>query len=73
MHVSMSPPNPSQPTAPAYAPRRRPSSSEMICIARTLGAPETVPAGNVARRSAGASRPSAICPKTRETRCMTWE
>src|SRR5690349_15215904 len=33
------------PTAPAYKPRPDGSSSRMICIARTFGAPETVPAG----------------------------
>src|SRR5260221_700923 len=31
-------------------PRRYSSSSLMICIARTFGAPETVPAGELARR-----------------------
>ena len=45
----------------------------MICIARTFGAPDTVPAGNVARSRSTASRPGAIWPKTRETMCMTWE
>src|SRR5262249_19016107 len=35
MHVSIDPPGSTYPTAPAYGPRRYPSSSEMICIART--------------------------------------
>src|ERR671936_2094751 len=42
MHVSRSPPGRAYPTAPAYVPRRYPSRSETICIARTFGAPETV-------------------------------
>ena len=45
----------------------------MICIARTFGAPETVPAGNVARSRSHASTPGAISPATSETRCVTCE
>ena len=36
----------------------------MISIARTFGAPLTVPAGNVARRTSTALRPGASSPET---------
>ena len=42
-------------TARGGSPRAR----EMICIARTFGAPETVPAGNVARSRSNGETPSA--------------
>src|SRR5436309_595156 len=48
MQVSMLPEKLKYPTAPAYGPRRVGSSSSMICIARILGAPDTVPAGKQA-------------------------
>ena len=37
------------PITPPYGPRRVGSSSSMISIARTFGAPESVPAGKHAR------------------------
>ena len=43
---------------PAYGPRLVGSSSSMISIARTLGAPLTVPAGNVARSTSTAVVPA---------------
>src|SRR3972149_3660024 len=52
-------------------PRPYPSSSEMICIARTFGAPETVPAGKVARRRAKPSRPGESSPAPPEARGVT--
>ena len=45
----------------------------MICIARTFGAPETVPAGKHARRSSNGPTPSRSSPTTSETRWVTWE
>src|SRR6266513_2943074 len=54
-------------------PRFTGSSSSMICIARTLGAPVTVPAGKLALSTSTASRPGAIRPSTFETMCMTCE
>src|SRR5512146_773443 len=45
----------------------------MISIARTLGDPETVPAGNPARSTSTAPSPSASRPFTSETRCITCE
>ena len=45
----------------------------MICIARTFGAPETVPAGNVARSTSNGVTPSCSSPATSETRCVTCE
>jgi len=59
--------------APAYGPRRTVSSSSMICMARTLGAPLTVPAGKVALRASMGVRPSARVPLTDETMWMTCE
>ena len=44
----------------------------MISIARTFGAPDTVPAGRVARSTSTGVRPSASSPDTCEVRCMTW-
>ena len=44
----------------------------MICIARTLGAPLTVPAGNVARSRSYGVLPSVSRPVTELTMCMTW-
>ena len=45
----------------------------MICIARTFGAPVTVPAGKLARSTSSASSPGAMRPSTFETMCMTCE
>ena len=45
----------------------------MICIARTFGAPETVPAGNVARSRSNGETPSRSSPATSETRWVTCE
>jgi len=48
------------------------STSSMICMARTLGAPETVPAG----RPAGGRRgglPLGELPVTFEVMCITCE
>ena len=45
----------------------------MICIARTFGAPETVPAGKQARSRSNGRTPSRSSPTTSETRCVTWE
>ena len=45
----------------------------MISIARTFGAPLTVPAGNVARSTSTAVRPSASSPDTWLVRCITCE
>jgi hypothetical protein len=45
----------------------------MICIARTLGAPVTVPAGKLALNTSSASTPGAQRPSTLETMCMTCE
>ena len=45
----------------------------MISIARTFGAPDRVPAGNVAARASNPVRPGARSPTTVETMCMTWE
>ena len=47
-------------------------SSSMICIARTFGAPETVPAGKPATRASSASYFGSSSPSTLETMCMTW-
>ena len=44
----------------------------MICIARTFGAPETVPAGKQARRASNAFFPSANRPLTFVVMCITW-
>ena len=45
----------------------------MISIARTFGAPLTVPAGNVARSTSTALAPSRRSPETWLVRCITWE
>ena len=45
----------------------------MICIARTFGAPETVPAGKHARSSSNGVTPSYSSPTTSETRWVTCE
>ena len=45
----------------------------MISMARTLGAPLTVPAGKVAFSTAMASSPGLSLPSTLETMCITCE
>ena len=45
----------------------------MICIARTFGAPDTVPAGNVARSRSNDETPARSSPATSETRCVMCE
>ena len=57
---------------PAYGPRRTGSSESIICMARTFGAPLTVPAGSVARSTSIGPRPSRNSPDTCEVRCITW-
>ena len=54
------------------SPRRVGSSSSMISIARTLGAPDSVPAGKHATTASTALRSRRSVPVTVETRCMTW-
>ena len=44
----------------------------MISIARTFGAPLTVPAGRVARNTSIGPSPSRRSPDTCEVRCITW-
>ena len=44
----------------------------MISIARTFGAPESVPAGSTDRSASSASTPSLSVPATLETMCITW-
>src|SRR5882672_1294776 len=73
MARSMSPLKPRYPTAPAYRPRLSGSSSSIISIARTFGAPLTVPAGNAARRTSTLSSPSRSLPSTLDTMCITCE
>ena len=52
--VSIAPSNPMKPRLPQYGPRAVGSSSAMISMARTFGAPVTEPPGNAARsRSSG--------------------
>ena len=47
--MSMSPVYEIAPMPPEYGPRRVGSSSSITSIARTFGAPDTVPTGSVAR------------------------
>ena len=44
----------------------------MISMARTLGAPDRVPAGRVARSTSIGPLPGARLPETWEVRCMMW-
>ena len=44
----------------------------MICIARTLGAPLTVPTGSETLSASIAVIPSANVPVTLLVMCMTW-
>ena len=44
----------------------------MICIARTLGAPDSVPAGSTERSASIAPTSSRSRPVTEETMCITW-
>ena len=70
--VSRFPLKSTYPTTPAYGPRFTGSSSSMISIARTFGAPLTVPAGRVARKTSIAVLPGTSAPLTCDVRCMTW-
>ncbi len=45
----------------------------MICIARTFGAPESVPAGSAERSTSIALTPSRRVPETWLTMWRTWE
>ena len=54
-------------------PRLTGSSSSMISMARTLGAPDKVPAGKVARKTSRLDMPSFSVPSTFETMCCTCE
>ena len=45
----------------------------MISMARTLGAPVSVPAGKAARSTSMLLMPGSSLPATLETRCMTCE
>ncbi len=45
----------------------------MISMARTFGAPDTVPWGNTARSTSAGPTPSRSFPETPETMCITWE
>ena len=53
-------------------PRRCGSISSMISMARTFGAPETVPAGRQACKASNAVLPGASWPSTFEVMCITW-
>ena len=44
----------------------------MISMARTLGAPDTVPAGSVARSTSMADLSARSRPDTCEVMCITW-
>ncbi len=44
----------------------------MICMARTLGAPERVPAGSVALSTSMGPLPGASWPETWDVMCMMW-
>src|SRR5438046_1137706 len=71
MLVSTAPESERYPMAPQYAARWVGSSSAMICIARTLGAPVIEPPGNAARNRSTASCSGASSPTTVETRWWT--
>ena len=45
----------------------------MICMARILGAPLSVPAGKLARSTSSADRPGFKRPSTLLTMCITCE
>ncbi len=61
------------PTLPAYIPLLDGSSSSIISMALTFGAPVTVPAGNDASNASKEFRPSFNSPFTFEIMCCTWE
>src|SRR5919201_4329327 len=73
MQASRSPVKLRYPIPPAYTPRRSPSSSAMISMARILGAPVTVPDGKQARRASMGVQSARSLPVMLETRCMTCE
>ena len=58
---------------PPYGPRLDTSKSSMICIARTFGAPETVPTGKAARNTSQGFKSSISFPVTVDEICMTCE
>ena len=60
-----------QPKAPEYAPRGPASTSSMICIVRSLGAPVIEPAGNSARSAATVPTSSRSRPRTVDTSWWT--
>ncbi|SHT17474.1 Uncharacterised protein [Mycobacteroides abscessus subsp. abscessus] len=60
------------PRTPPYNPRRVSSTSSINSMARTFGAPDSVPAGKHAVMASSAVLPSANDPDTVDTRCMTW-
>lgn len=53
----------------AVYPPLLPSKSSMISIARSLGAPERVPAGKIARAASKESHPSRSVPRTVVSMC----
>ena len=73
MHMSMLPSKPTYPMLPPYISRLHGSSSSIISIALTFGAPVSVPAGKHAFRQSNASMPFFICPVTFDTMYMTCE
>mmetsp|Transcript_10236 Transcript_10236/g.35613 ORF Transcript_10236/g.35613 Transcript_10236/m.35613 type:complete len:321 (+) Transcript_10236:328-1290(+) len=70
--MSISPVKAHTPIPPPYGPRLLGSSSSMICMARTLGAPLTVPAGSAALSVSHAERPFLSAPSTVLLMCITW-
>src|SRR5438093_1281022 len=73
MQKSRSPANVRYPTAPAYGPRAVGSCSAISSIARRLGAPVTVPAGNATARASSGSMSNRRSPSTVDTMCITFE
>ena len=63
-----SPFNPMKPMHPPYAARLWGSISAINCIALTLGAPLSVPAGKVSIKALTGVLPAFIRPVTRDTR-----
>ena len=60
-----------QPNAPAYAPRGLDSTSSMISMVRSLGAPVIEPAGKSARSAATVDTSSRSRPRTVDTSWWT--
>ena len=61
------------PIAPPYVPLFTVSSSSIISMALTLGAPDRVPAGSTDMSASKGVLSFLILPCTFETMCMTWE